>query len=316
VIDYRHDGHAIDIDALIGLFARGANWKMPLDPAEWRELVRHTPLLVAAWHEEKLVGFARLLTDFVRWANVYDVVVDPDYQRRGIGSALVRRLIDHPRVARVRTFALGTAEAQPFYERLGFVRDGDGHGMLLVRRDRDERLGAGASLAGATLPAERPARPPCIVTAAAVPEEPGRYPGTTEILSHGRPIGAAAGLMRLGVHVERLEPGHRASYPHAHENEEEFVFVLEGEVDAWIDGELHRLVTGDLAAFPAGTGIVHTLINNGAADAVFLAGGEKSLGRSRTFYPLNPERRERMRPGGWWDDAPQRPPGDAPALPR
>lgn len=160
------------------------------------------------------------------------------------------------------------------------------------------------------------ARPAFIVATRDVPEDAGMYPRTTEVLSYGRPIGAAAGLQRLGVHIERLPPGHRASFPHAHQDEEEFVYVLEGEVDAWIDGERHRMCVGDFAAFPAGTGIAHTLINDGTQEAVVLVGGEKSVPPSRVCYPLNPERRETMAAGRWWDDAPARPIGDAPAHPR
>jgi hypothetical protein len=64
-----------------------------------------------------------------------------------------------------------------------------------------------------------------------------------------------------------FRPGHRISWPHAESREEEFVYVLDGEVDAWIDGELHRMRAADLAAFPSGTGICHTFLNNGANEA-------------------------------------------------
>ena len=101
-------------------------------------------------------------------------------------------------------------------------------------------------------------RPPFIISSEDVPEAPGQYPASDEVLSHGRAIGKAAGLLKIGLHLERLQPGHRLSYPHAEELEEEFVYVLEGEVDAWIDGHLHPMKAEDLAAFPAGTGICHT----------------------------------------------------------
>lgn len=305
-IRFSHDKDAIPLGDLIRLFARGANWKMPVAHEDWRDLLRHSSLVVTAWKDEQLVGFGRLLTDFVRWSNLYDVVVNPAFQRQGIGSQLVQRLLEHPRVSNVRTVWLGTAEGHGFYERFGFVRDGNGRGMLLVRRDRDDRLGVGAQLSAtaADMPPVHRERPSFIVSTRRVVEEPGQYPGTEEFLSYDRPIGAAAGLQRLGLHVERLPPGHRTSLPHAHEDEEEFVYVLEGEVDAWIDGCLNRMVAGDLAAFPAGTGIAHTFLNNAIDDAVLLVGGERSKCESRIVYPLNPERRERMRPGRWWDDAP------------
>src|SRR5262245_64118036 len=67
-------------------------------------------------------------------------------------------------------------------------------------------------------------------------------------------------------HHERLMPGRRVSWPHAEADEDEFVFVIEGEPDLWIDGELRRLKAGDGVGFPSGTGISHTFINNSDKD--------------------------------------------------
>ncbi len=192
MIEFSHEKEAISLGDLVRLFARGANWKMPLAQEDWRDLLRHSPLVVTAWKDQQLVGFARLLTDFVRWANLYDVVVDPAFQRQGIGSQLVQRLLDHPRVARVRTVWLGTAEGHAFYERFGFVRDGNGHGMLLVRRDRDDQLAVGPQLAegASSSPTElRVERPSFIISSREVPEEPGLGDGDDEerqLLEHAR----------------------------------------------------------------------------------------------------------------------------------
>lgn len=159
-------------------------------------------------------------------------------------------------------------------------------------------------------------RPPFILSERDVPEEPAKYPQSDELLSYGRAIGKAAGLTRIGLHIERLPPGHRTSYPHAEENEEEFVYVLEGEVDAWIDGELHRMKAGDLAAFPAGTGIAHTIINDGEREARLLVGGEASKRDSKICYPKNPERRAQLVWNRWWDTAPKRALGPHDGKPR
>jgi uncharacterized cupin superfamily protein len=159
-------------------------------------------------------------------------------------------------------------------------------------------------------------RPPFIISSTDIPEELGKYPGSDEPLGYGRALGRAAGLRHIGVHLERLPPGHRASYPHAHEREEEFVYVLEGEVLAWIDGETHPLKAGDFVAFPAGTGICHTFINDGATDALLLAGGHTTLPDDRIYYPLNPRRREELPWSEWWHDVPPRAQGPHDALPR
>jgi uncharacterized cupin superfamily protein len=62
-------------------------------------------------------------------------------------------------------------------------------------------------------------------------------------------LGRRLGLTRIGIHHVRLPPGRRTSYPHAESAEEEFVFVIKGNPDAWIDGDLYPLRPGDSVAF-------------------------------------------------------------------
>ena len=112
-------------------------------------------------------------------------------------------------------------------------------------------------------------------------------------------------MMRLGIHHERLMPGRRVSWPHAEADEEEFVFVLEGEPDLWVDGDLRRLKPGDGVAFPAGTGIAHTIINNTDKDVRLLVVGEASRKRSRIHYPLHPERNAEIGARHWKIDPPR-----------
>ncbi|OYU44966.1 MAG: cupin, partial [Burkholderiales bacterium PBB4] len=91
-----------------------------------------------------------------------------------------------------------------------------------------------------------PTRPPFIRSTREVPESSHVYPQSTEPMGPMRRLGKAAGLERIGVNIQRLPPGTRSSWPHAEENEEEFVYVIAGTVDAWIDGHLHPMQAGDL----------------------------------------------------------------------
>ncbi|HYB91795.1 MAG TPA: cupin domain-containing protein [Candidatus Binataceae bacterium] len=149
-------------------------------------------------------------------------------------------------------------------------------------------------------------RPPFIIAGASVRETRHHYPNSEEYTGYTRAIGRAAGLHKIGVNLVRLPPGERSSWPHAEEKEEEFVYVLEGEVDAWIDGSLHRMRPGELAAFPAGTGICHCFINNCEHEALLLVGGEASRWDNRIYYPLHPQRRGDMPWNSWWEDVPKR----------
>ena len=135
-------------------------------------------------------------------------------------------------------------------------------------------------------------------------KDDAHYPGDTELLSIGAPLGKLLGLERLGIHHERLPPGRRTSYPHAESAEEEFVFVLEGEPDVWIDGHLYRLRSGEVVAFPAGTGISHTFLNNTDREVRLLVVGEASKPENRVHYPMN-EAHEATRRDRWADHAKQ-----------
>jgi uncharacterized cupin superfamily protein len=148
-------------------------------------------------------------------------------------------------------------------------------------------------------------RPPFIIAAASCPETSHKYPNSDEHTGHHRSLGRAAGLQKIGVNLTRLLPGERSSWPHAEEKEEEFVYVLEGEVDAWIDGVLHAMRPGDFAAFPSGTGISHCFLNNSEHDVLLIVGGEASKRDNRIYYPLHPQRRNDLPSSEWWDDVPK-----------
>lgn len=134
------------------------------------------------------------------------------------------------------------------------------------------------------------------------------YQGDTEPMALDAPLSAALGITRIGIHHVRLLPGRRTSYPHAESTEQEYVFVLEGKPDVWIDGVLHSIGEGDSVAFPAGTGICHTFINNTQDEVRLMVVGEPTREDNLVRFPLN-EAYERTRVNRW-ADWPARPLGD------
>ena len=140
------------------------------------------------------------------------------------------------------------------------------------------------------------------------------YPNSDERFAFGAAFSKRFMLMRLGIHHERLPPGRRLSWPHAEADEEEFVYVIEGTPDVWIDGHLRRLKPGDGVGFPAGTGIAHTFLNNTASDVRLLVVGEASRDRSRIDYPLHPKRNREIGERHW-KDKPERKLGSHDGLP-
>jgi uncharacterized cupin superfamily protein len=91
-----------------------------------------------------------------------------------------------------------------------------------------------------------------------------------------RRLGEAGGLRDFGVNLMTLPPGGWSSQRHWHSDEDEFVYVLEGEVMLVEDQGEAVLGAGECAAFPKGTGNGHHLINRSAAMAVYLEIGSRN----------------------------------------
>jgi uncharacterized cupin superfamily protein len=89
-------------------------------------------------------------------------------------------------------------------------------------------------------------------------------------------MGRAAGLTQFGVNLCTLKPGAASSQRHWHENEDEFVYVLEGEVVLVEDSGDTVLRPGDAAAWQAGVANGHCLVNRSDRDAVFLEVGTRA----------------------------------------
>ncbi|HJY47415.1 MAG TPA: cupin domain-containing protein, partial [Stellaceae bacterium] len=83
-------------------------------------------------------------------------------------------------------------------------------------------------------------------------------------------LGDAAGLSQFGVNLLRLPPGAWSSQRHWHTREDEFVYVLSGEIVLVTDGGEEVLRAADAAGFPAGDTNGHCLQNRSNADALVL----------------------------------------------
>lgn len=88
-------------------------------------------------------------------------------------------------------------------------------------------------------------------------------------------LGDAGGLTDFGVNLMRLPPGNWSSQRHWHSHEDEFVFLLEGELILIEDDGETLLRAGDCAAFAKGSGNGHHLINRSDAMAVYLEIGSR-----------------------------------------
>jgi len=91
-------------------------------------------------------------------------------------------------------------------------------------------------------------------------------------------LGDAGGLTDFGVNLLTLKPGVWSSQRHWHRKEDEFVYIVSGEVIMITDAGEEVLKSGDCAAFPKNDGNGHHLINRSNMDAVIIEIGTRSGG--------------------------------------
>ena len=100
-----------------------------------------------------------------------------------------------------------------------------------------------------------------------------------------RCLGDAAGLTQFGVNVTRLPAGAWSSQRHWHTEEDEFVYILAGEVVLVTDSGEETLRAGDCAGFKAGVADGHHLQNRSDGDVLLLEVGSRRPEIDEVFYP-------------------------------
>jgi uncharacterized cupin superfamily protein len=97
-------------------------------------------------------------------------------------------------------------------------------------------------------------------------------------------LSQAGGLTDFGANLLTLPPGAWSSQRHWHSDEDELVFVVEGEVVLITDAGETRLAAGDCATFKAGVADGHHLVNRSGRDARVLEVGGNDPAKDRTVY--------------------------------
>jgi uncharacterized cupin superfamily protein len=131
-----------------------------------------------------------------------------------------------------------------------------------------------------TLPALDPAQVPAR-TASIYPTEALR---SATAGRSKQALGDALDLQTFGVNLVTLEPGARSALRHWHTRQDEFIYVLEGEVTLVTDRGEQILCAGQCAGFPAGQPDGHRLLNRGDVAAVYLEVGDRLPG-DQAYYP-------------------------------
>ena len=98
-----------------------------------------------------------------------------------------------------------------------------------------------------------------------------------------RALGDALGLSTFGVNLTTLAPGAASALRHWHHRQDEFVFVLDGELTLVTDAGEQVLGPGTCAGFPGGKSDGHHLVNRTASPATYLEVGDRLPGDAAEY---------------------------------
>ncbi len=122
-------------------------------------------------------------------------------------------------------------------------------------------------------------KPPALDPKTLTAKKGSDYPEPFDAAAAGRErraLGDALGLKNFGVNLLHLPPGNASSQRHWHSRQDEFVYIIEGEVVLVTDAGEQMLRAGMVAGFPAGSGDGHHLINRSDRDVICLEVGDRT----------------------------------------
>jgi len=128
-IEITDDRARVDVRQLLELY-KTAWWALERSSEGVRRALDYSHPVLSAWDGTTLVGFTRVISDRTYRATIWDVIVRPSHQGRGIGGKLVQAALDHPDLKSVSSFLLLTKDKHEFYERFGFETERDMAMML------------------------------------------------------------------------------------------------------------------------------------------------------------------------------------------
>lgn len=117
MIEYSLD-RTVNYDGLVQLFNQ-AGWSDKTSDLDRLQLmVENSQIVVTAWDEGKMIGFARCVTDYVFNGQINNIIVDQEYRGRGIGKELVYKILTDSK--KVTYILRGDPDNIDFYKQIGF----------------------------------------------------------------------------------------------------------------------------------------------------------------------------------------------------
>jgi GNAT superfamily N-acetyltransferase len=109
----------LDLQYVYDLLCVPSQYSTGLPPERFPLILQHS-VCFGVFHEGKQIGFARVITDYSEFASIWDVFINEEHRRKGVGQALMQYLLEHPKLKGIFRWFLMTEDMHPLYLKFGF----------------------------------------------------------------------------------------------------------------------------------------------------------------------------------------------------
>ncbi len=115
------DKSLLDLPLIHDYLSIQSYWAKGIEKEQVAKAIKHS-LCFGVYADNKQIGLARVVTDYVRMAYLADVFILDSHQRKGLGKRLLKTIMEHPDLVAVSRWALLTKDAHGLYQQFGFVK--------------------------------------------------------------------------------------------------------------------------------------------------------------------------------------------------
>jgi GNAT superfamily N-acetyltransferase len=146
-VEFSTDRNRLDVNMIHAFLANESYWVPGISRANVEKCISHS-LCFGAYLNGRQIGFARAVTDYVRYAHLLDVFVLPEFRGRGIGKLLMENILAHPELRTIARYTLVTQDAHALYALYGFTAPASPERQMELLRPQNPPAPAAADHSG------------------------------------------------------------------------------------------------------------------------------------------------------------------------
>ena len=119
-IEISTDRARLDVAMIHAFLANDSYWVPGISRSSVEKCIKHS-LCFGAYADGRQIAFARVVTDYVRYAHLLDAFVLPEFRGRSISKLLMSNILSHPELRTIARYTLATQDAHGLYAQYGFT---------------------------------------------------------------------------------------------------------------------------------------------------------------------------------------------------